>query len=95
MPYHNFVSHWTAKKAAILGVIFSGISAAFLFATATAMQHGSGSQKDWGMVLGVAFGIPFMCCSVAALLSFVVSVWLITYKRFFGLRQISPATLTE
>jgi hypothetical protein len=45
-------------------------------------------------VLGVAFGVPFVCCSVAALLSFLVSVSLITYKRFFGLRQVSPDTLT-
>ena len=90
------MSEWTANKAAILGVVFSGTSAAFLFATVVAMswQHGSGGQKDWGMVLGVAFGVSFMCCSVAALLSFLVSVSLITYKRFFGLRQVSPITIT-
>jgi len=46
------------------------------------------------MVFGVAFGVPFVCCSVAALLCFLVSVSLITYKRFFGLRQVSPVTLT-
>jgi hypothetical protein len=70
------VSGWTAKKAAILGLVFSGTSVAFLFATAVAMnwQHGSGGHKDWGMVFGVAFGVPFMCCTVAALLRFFVSV---------------------
>jgi hypothetical protein len=89
------VSGWTAKKAAILGAIFSGTSVVFLFATAIAMhwQHGSGGQKDWGMVFGVAFGVPFVCCGVAALLSFLVSVSLITYKRFFGLRQVLPVAL--
>ncbi|HEX6822292.1 MAG TPA: hypothetical protein VF123_09575 [Candidatus Sulfotelmatobacter sp.] len=86
------MSEWTAKKAAVLGVVFSGTSVAFLFATAVAMhwQHGSGSQKDWGMVFGVAFGVTFACCSLAALLSFFVSVSLVTYKRFFGLGQVSP-----
>jgi hypothetical protein len=95
-PYYLFVSEWTAKKAAVLGVVFSGTSGALLFATAAAMhwQHGSGSQKDWGMVFGVALGVTFACCSVAALLSFFVSVLLITYKRFFGLRQVSPVPLT-
>jgi hypothetical protein len=95
LPYHIFVSEWTAKKAAILGVVFSGTSVALLFATAVAMhwQHGLG-QQDWGMVLGVALGVTFFCCSVAALLSFLVSVSLITYKRFFGLRQVLPVTLT-
>jgi hypothetical protein len=90
------VSKWTAKKAAILGVIFSGTSVVFLFATAVAMswQHGSGG-KDWGMVFGVAFGVPLLCCILAALLSFFVSVSLITYKRFFGLRQASPVALTS
>jgi hypothetical protein len=89
------VSGWTAKKAAILGVVFSGTSVALLFATAVAMhwQHGLG-QKDWGMVFGVAFGVTFACCSVAALLSFLVSVSLITYQRFFGLRQVSHVPLT-
>jgi len=96
LPYHISVSEWTAKKAAILGAIFSGTSVAFLFATAVAMnwQHRSGGQKDWGMVFGVAFGVTFVCCSVAALLSFFVSVSLITYKRFFGLRQALPVALT-
>ena len=91
------MSEWTAKKAAILGVVFSGTSVAFLFATAVAMswQHGSGGQKDWGMVLGVACGVPLLCCIVAALLSFFVSVSLIAYKRFFVLRQASPVTLTS
>jgi hypothetical protein len=81
-----------SKKAAVLSVVFSRTSVAFLFATAVAMhwRHGSGSQKDWGMVLGVAFGVTFACCSLAALLSFFVSVSLVTYKRFFGLRQVSP-----
>src|SRR2546430_15602469 len=37
LPYHISVSEWTAKKAAILGVIFSGTSIVFLFATAVAM----------------------------------------------------------
>jgi hypothetical protein len=89
------VSEWTAKKAAILGVVFTGTSVAFLFATAVAMswQHGSGGQKDWGMVLGVAFGVPFVCCGVAAVLSFFASVSLIIHKRFFGLRQVSAVTL--
>lgn len=96
LPYDISVSEWTAKKAAILGVVLSGTSVAFLFATAVAMswQHGPGGQKDWGMVFGVAFGVPFVCCGVAALLSFLVSVSLITYRRFFGLRQVSPVTLT-
>ena len=91
------MSEWTAKKAAILGVIFSGASVVFLFATAVAMswQHGSGGQKDWGMVFGVAFGVPLLCCILAALLSFFVSVSLITYKRFFGLRQVSLVALTS
>ena len=90
------MSEWTAKKAAILGVVFSGTSVALLFATAVAMhwQHRSGDQKDWGMVFGVAFGVTFACCSVAALLSFFVSVSLITYQRFFGLGQVLPVTLT-
>jgi hypothetical protein len=86
------VSEWTAEKAAILGLILSGTSVAFLFATAVAMnwQHGSVGQKDWGMVFGVALGVSFVCCGLAALLSFFVSVSLITCKRFFGLRQASP-----
>ena len=90
------MSEWTGKKAAILGVVFTGTSVALLFATAIAMhwQHGSGAQKDWGMLLGVAFGVTFACCSLAALLSFFVSVSLITYQRFFGLRQVSPVPLT-
>jgi hypothetical protein len=76
-----------SPKAAILAGIFSGTSLAFLFATAVAMhwQRGSGGQKDWGMVVGVAFGVPFVRCSVASLLSFFVSVSLITYKRFLFL----------
>jgi hypothetical protein len=91
------VSEWTAKKAAILGVIFSGASVVFLFATVVAMswQHGSGGQKDWGMVFGVAFGVPLLCCILAALLSFFVSVSLIIYERFFGLRQASLVALTS
>lgn len=24
-------------------------------------------QKDWGMVFGVAFGVPVLCCILAAL----------------------------
>ena len=97
LPYHISVSEWTADKTAILGVIFSGTSVVFLFATAAAMswQHGSAGQKDWGIVFGVAFGVPLLCCIVAALLSFFVSVSLITYKRFFGLRLASPVALTS
>ena len=85
LPYHISVSEWTAKKAAILGAIFSGTSVVFLFATAVAMnwQHGSGGQKDWGMVFGVAVGVPFVCCSVAALLS--------GSRTFFG--SLIPALL--
>lgn len=96
LPYHISVSEWTAKRAAILGIVFSGTSVALLFATAVAMQwqHRSGGQKDWGMVLGVAFGVTFACCTVAALLSFLVSVSLITYQRFFRLRQGLPVTVT-
>jgi len=64
-----------------------------LLATAVAMswQHGSGGQKDWGMVLGVAFGVPFLCCSVAALLSFFVSVSTHNVQTIFGLRQPRPS----
>jgi hypothetical protein len=96
LPYYIPVSEWTAKKAAILGAIFSGASAVFLFATAVAMswQNGSRGQKDWGVVFGVAFGVLFLCCSVTALLSFFVSVSFITYKRFFGGRRVSPVALT-
>ena len=43
------------------------------------------------MVFGVAFGVIFACCSLAALLSFFVSVSLVTNERFFGLRQVSHA----
>lgn len=57
-------------------------------------QRGGG-QRDWGMVLGVAFGVLFMCCGVAALVCFLASVSLITYKRLFGLRQASSVTLTD
>jgi hypothetical protein len=90
------VNEWTAKKAAILGVVFSGTSVSFLFATAVAMhwQNGSGGQKDWGMVVGIGFGVLFVCCAMAAILSFFVSVSLITYKRLFAVRQVSPVTLT-
>jgi len=90
------VSEWTAKKAAILGIVFGGTSLAFLFATAIAMhwQQRSGGQKDWGMVLGIAFGVTFACCSVAALLCFFVSASLITSQRFFGLRKVLPVTPT-
>jgi len=42
------------------------------------------------MVLGVAFGLMFACCSVAALLSFLVSVSLITYQRFSAARTVLP-----
>ncbi len=47
------------------------------------------------MVFGVAFGVPLLCCILAALLSFLVCVSLITYKRFFGVRQASPVALTS
>jgi hypothetical protein len=86
------VSEWTAKKAAILGVVLCGASVVFLIATAVAMSwQRSGGQKDWGMVLGIAFGVPFACCGVGALISFVVSASLIAHKRFLGLQQVSPA----
>jgi hypothetical protein len=42
------------------------------------------------MVFGVAFGVTFACCSVAALLSFLVSVSLVTYQRFLGVRTVLP-----
>lgn len=85
---------WTAKKAAILGIVFSGMSVAFWFACVIAMQHGSGGPKDWGTALGLAFGVAFSVLFLAALLSFFVSLSLIIYKRFVGSRQVSPATLT-
>ena len=47
------------------------------------------------MVLGVGFGVLFMCSGLAAVLSFFISVLLITYKRFSGLRQVSPVNLTS
>ena len=51
LPYHICVNEWTAKKAAILGLIFSGTSVVFLFAMEVAMswQPGSGSQRigEW------------------------------------------------
>ena len=94
LPYYISVREWTAKKAAILGIVFSGMSVAFLFACAVAMQHGSGGPKDWGTALGLAFGVAFSVLFLAALLSFFVSLSLIIYKRFFRLRQVSPATLT-
>jgi len=87
------VSEWTAKRAAILGVVFTGTSVVLLFATALAMHwQRSGGQKDWGMVLGVAFGVMFASCGVAALLSFFVSVSLITYQRFFGVPKLLSVT---
>ena len=94
LPYYIFVREWTAKKAAILGIVFSGMSVAFWFACVIAMQHGSGGSKDWGTALGPAFGVAFSVLILAALLSFFVSLSLIIYKRFFGSRQVSPATLT-
>jgi hypothetical protein len=57
-------------------------------------QNGSGGQKDWGMVVGIGFGVLFVCCAMAAILSFFVSVSLITYKRLFAVRQVSPVTQT-
>lgn len=87
------MSEWTAKRAAILGVVFTGTAVVLLFATALAMHwQRSGGRKDWGMVFGVAFGVTFACCGVAALLSFFVSVSLITYQRFFGVRTGLPVT---
>ena len=44
------------------------------------------------MVFGVAFGVTFACCGLAALLSFFVSVSLITYQGFFGVRSVLPVT---
>jgi len=44
------------------------------------------------MVFGVAFGVTFACCGVAALLSFFVSVSFITYQRFIGVRPGLPVT---
>ncbi len=96
LPYHIAVSEWTPKRSAILGVVFSGTSVLFLGALIVAMnwqQGRSPGQKDWGIVFAAALGVPFVCCSVAAALSFVVSASLIAHKRFFGLRQ-SPAALT-
>jgi hypothetical protein len=95
LPYHNFVSGWTAKKAAVLGAVLGGISVAFFLATAAAMswQRGRG-ERDWGMLIGVAFGVSFMCSGVAAFLSFLISLSLIAYERFFGLRQVLRATAT-
>ena len=85
------MSEWTAKRAAILGVVFTGTAVVLLFATALAMHwQRSGGRKDWGMVFGVAFGVTFACCGVAALLSFFVSVSLITYQRLFGVRLVLP-----
>lgn len=46
------------------------------------------------MVLGIGFGVLFVCSGLAAVLSFFVSVSLITYKRFFALRQVSTLNLT-
>jgi hypothetical protein len=43
---------------------------------------------------GVAFGVSFMCSGVAAFLSFLISLSLIAYERFFGLRQVLRATAT-
>ncbi len=49
-----------------------------------------GPQEIGRMVFGVAFGVTFACCSVAALLSFLVSVSLVTYQRFLGVRTVLP-----
>jgi hypothetical protein len=90
------MSEWTAKKAANLGVVLSGLSVAFFFANAVAMswQPGSGGHRDWGAVFGIALGVLFACWSLAALLSFFVGLSLIAYERFFKLRQVSPVALT-
>jgi hypothetical protein len=89
------VSEWTAKKSAALGVVLTGTSIAFLIATAIAMSwQPRPGQEDWGMIFGFAFGIPFICCGVAALLCFLVSLSLITYRQFFGMRPASPITQT-
>jgi hypothetical protein len=93
LPYHTFVSEWTAKKAAIFGVVCSGISVGFFFVTAVAMSWQRAGRKDWGAVIGVGSGVLFMCCGLAALLSFLVCVSLIIYKRVLGVRQVSPVTL--
>ncbi|HXW90066.1 MAG TPA: hypothetical protein VEK33_05930 [Terriglobales bacterium] len=91
------MSEWTPKKAAILGLVFAGTSVVFFSALLLAMywEQGSSGRKNWGIVFAAAFGVPFMCCGIAAVLSFVVSVSLITYKRFFGFRQASPVALAS
>jgi hypothetical protein len=40
------------------------------------------------MVVGIGFGVLFVCCAMAAILSFFVSVSLVTYERFFAVRQV-------
>lgn len=94
--YYVSVSEWTAKKAAILGLVFSGASVALFSATVVAMhwQQARPGQKDWGIVFAGAFGVPFMCSGVAAVLSFVVSAFLFAYKRLFPFRQVSPRLVT-
>lgn len=84
LPYHISVSNWTPKKAAIIGILFSGTSVVFLSALVVAMnwQHGrSPGQKDWGIVFAAAFGVPFVCCSAAAVVSQSVTHWVQTVLR--------------
>ncbi len=73
---HSNVSKATAKNAAISGLIFSGLSALLLIAMVVGIQrqpvHSPG-QRDWGLVFGVAFGVPFMFFLLAAAGSFLVS----------------------
>ena len=97
LPYHISVNEWTPKKAAILGLVFTGASGVFFSALVLAMywQQGSPGHRDWGIVFAAAFGVPFMCCGVAAVLSFIVSVSLTAYKWFFGFRQASPVALAS
>jgi hypothetical protein len=87
------VGEWTAKKAAIVGLVFSGTSVVLFYATAAAMhwQQARQGQVDWGIVFASAFVVLFMCSSAAAVLSFVFSVSLFAYKRLFAFRQVSSS----
>jgi len=53
-------------------------------------DQGAARIGEW--CLASRFGVTFACCGVAALLSFFVSVSLITYQRFFGVRTGLPVT---
>lgn len=96
LPYHISVSGWTPKKAAILGLVFSGISVVFFSALLLAInwqQGRSAGQKDWTIVFAALFGVPLVCSTIAAVLSFVVSASLLGYRRFFGLRHTPSSAL--